>query len=720
MKNSILKFLIFVFIFFSFANIFSQNFSSQGADSLKLILNKTKSNNERAKLLIVITEIYLENNLDSAVIYNKKVELLFKKDKDLNIANLQLLKIRTLLSFNEIKKAKTSLAFLKANKISQWKDKNNLLYFYLLESLCFQKINDFKESIKVLDPILSKNKNKKNNFIAHLYLANADAHMQLLNNEESIKNIEKALEIFKKNNYKIGLNKCYVSLSNYYLYKNDTKNALISIKKAQNIDDKIKSTKSKIIELKALGSIYFYKKEYAKTKGFLNKVILLNKNLKLPQVSCVAKIYINLSNYELGNYKKVIEDCKKRLEENTSDYDKYSTYYQLALTYNKLNEVDKVKMCLNEMETINKFNHIVLSRDLFDFLELSMVTENGLGNKNKEYKISKDYIAKFKTYNDILSTEQILKNQTLFETKEKEIQIKNLTNSSTIDKTTIFQDQYKKNTLKLVIVFSFILILISFLLFQKIKWKNKKLNFKNRIIKQQNKQISDSNKTIKKTFSIISHDLRDPFNAILGFSSFILENFNDINEVDLKKYIEYINYSTNKNFQYTQQLLTWSLKQENGFIVNKQNINVSYLIEKSIENVYVLGHLKNIKIENNINQQLIFMLDKDIVSNILHNVLTNAIKFSFIDSLITINANKVDNNIIIEIIDKGKGISKKDIIILNKQSNTDNYNVNKFDKNYLGGFGLLYCKELIELHKGKIIFESVLKEGTKVKLIFES
>ncbi len=204
--------------------------------------------------------------------------------------------------------------------------------------------------------------------------------------------------------------------------------------------------------------------------------------LKMTHVNSFAKRYINLSNYELGNYSKLLDDCKNQLMESTSDYEKYSIYSQMVVVYNKLGEFEISKSYLSKMKAINDSKKYVLTRDALEFLDLSMVTEKGSGNFKKAYLLSIDYISKLTIYQDSLNKAEIIKNEVLFETKEKELKVKELLRASQKDKAIIARERNQKKILLVISISAVFLIAISYLFHKNNRKKNNILKLQNKVI----------------------------------------------------------------------------------------------------------------------------------------------------------------------------------------------------------------------------------------------
>ncbi|WP_438967074.1 sensor histidine kinase [Flavobacterium sp.] len=225
--------------------------------------------------------------------------------------------------------------------------------------------------------------------------------------------------------------------------------------------------------------------------------------------------------------------------------------------------------------------------------------------------------------------------------------------------------------------------------------------------------------TQNKIFSIISHDLRSPFNALLGYSNFINENFNQLSKEELKSFIAKIKNAAQNNYNFTEQLLKWSLTQQNGIIINKELCSLNEIVEKSIEIIFPLADQKNIAFHKDfqLDDKAKGYFDKDIIFNVLYNVISNAIKYSKDNNSIEIKTYTKKQYLYVEIKDHGIGMSSEQLKKLNQNNDFNDFNDFNFIKNnnvYQGGFGLTYAKELANLYGAQLVFESVLGEGTTV------
>lgn len=225
-------------------------------------------------------------------------------------------------------------------------------------------------------------------------------------------------------------------------------------------------------------------------------------------------------------------------------------------------------------------------------------------------------------------------------------------------------------------------------------------------------KLQESNDTKDKFFNIIAHDLRSPFNALLGLSEILLEQDNQFDKEKRKEIIELLNISAKNAFSLLENLLTWSRSQSGGIKYMPEKMYLKEILEETIYNLHEIAKIKNIKITNTISEQELVYADKNMLTTIFRNLISNAIKFTEKNGSINISCKKETNNnsLNIYVSDTGVGIPKdkiKDLFRIEKNTSTAG------TENETGtGLGLILCKEFIEKHNGQITVKSELGEGT--------
>ncbi len=232
-------------------------------------------------------------------------------------------------------------------------------------------------------------------------------------------------------------------------------------------------------------------------------------------------------------------------------------------------------------------------------------------------------------------------------------------------------------------------------------------------LKESENKFRELNATKDKLFSIIAHDLRSPFNAILGLSELLIENFKNSETINSEKYLRFINSSAKNTLVLLDNLLNWAKSQTGQITFNPQKINLTQIIQEIIEIKNPQAKLKNITIHITQLIEIEFYADKNMLTVILRNLISNAIKFT--KSGGNINIAIISNKKQIEIIisDNGIGIHEEKLkTLFNTSSNTTSPGT---EDEKGTGLGLILCREFVEKHGGMIWVESEVGKGSDFK-----
>ncbi|MEN8119944.1 MAG: PAS domain-containing sensor histidine kinase [Bacteroidota bacterium] len=229
-------------------------------------------------------------------------------------------------------------------------------------------------------------------------------------------------------------------------------------------------------------------------------------------------------------------------------------------------------------------------------------------------------------------------------------------------------------------------------------------------------QLRESNITKDKFFSILAHDLKSPFNTMLGFSNLLINNFDKYDLQKQKQFLDVLNQDLKNTYKLLENLLLWSRSQRGTIDFNTKKENL-YLL--SVETLSLLNHLsenKSIILINQVPKDIYIKADKNMLLTILRNLISNAIKFTPQSGEITISADsktnkKKQNYIEISVKDSGVGIAKENLSNLFKIS--ENISTKGTEGETGTGLGLILCKEFVEKHGGEIWVESEVGIGSE-------
>ena len=234
-------------------------------------------------------------------------------------------------------------------------------------------------------------------------------------------------------------------------------------------------------------------------------------------------------------------------------------------------------------------------------------------------------------------------------------------------------------------------------------------------IKENEEKLREINAEKDKFFSIIAHDLKGPFNSMLGFSDLLISNFDKYDDKKKKKFIRIIQQSAQNTYKLLENLLLWSRAQRGVIEFFPENSNL-YLL--SVEAKITLNQSlkdKSIILFNHIPEDINVEADRNMILTVFRNLISNAIKFTPNKGKITLDAKiitdkKKQNYIEISVKDTGIGIAKENLNRLFKIS--ENIST-KGSKGETGtGLGLILCKEFVQKHGGEISVESKADKGS--------
>ena len=223
-------------------------------------------------------------------------------------------------------------------------------------------------------------------------------------------------------------------------------------------------------------------------------------------------------------------------------------------------------------------------------------------------------------------------------------------------------------------------------------------------------ELEISNTTLKKFISIIAHDLKNPFNTIIGFSDLLHTEFNILTPEERKLAIENTHKSAVSAYALLEHLLSWARLQTGAFNLEVTTIELSDLIDEVVNLLQTSAFLKKQKLVNQIPANIEIRVDRNMMLTVFRNILSNAIKFTPELGMIEVMAIVSDESVNIQFKDSGVGIPQTEIgklFSIDEPFKTSGTNGEKGT-----GIGLLLCREYLEKNGGTILVESQVGTGT--------
>jgi signal transduction histidine kinase/ligand-binding sensor domain-containing protein len=246
---------------------------------------------------------------------------------------------------------------------------------------------------------------------------------------------------------------------------------------------------------------------------------------------------------------------------------------------------------------------------------------------------------------------------------------------------------------------------------QKIEEQTEELMTHKENLEEANTHLQELNSTKDKFFSIIAHDLKNPFNTILGFSELLNMKYDKLTEEKKLRYLEVI-YSSSKNiYDLLENLLQWARTQTDKIAFEPIVFSLKQLVEQNINLLKENITTKKINIEHKIEDSCEVYADRNMINTVIRNLLTNAIKFTNSGGDIAINSLRKDGHIEFSIKDNGIGMSPEEIKNLFRVD--ANFSRSGTDGETGTGLGLILCKEFIIKNGGTIWVESDPGKGSR-------
>ena len=225
---------------------------------------------------------------------------------------------------------------------------------------------------------------------------------------------------------------------------------------------------------------------------------------------------------------------------------------------------------------------------------------------------------------------------------------------------------------------------------------------------QKEKELIAAN---KKLIAIIGHDIKSPMSLIISYLNLLKDGVHKLDKIKIEEKVDIALNATQKTYSLADNLLEWAYAERFGNSFQPESIDFNRLLIEVTENIKAFASYKQIEIRTLIFSEFRVYADENMVKTIIRNLLNNAIKYSYKSGEIEIRAKSTKGFLEISVKDFGTGIKNTDVIF-----NPNNYISTLGTENESGtGFGLLLCKEFVEIQQGKIWAISNTGHGSEFK-----
>jgi len=460
-----------------------------------------------------------------------------------------------------------------------------------------------------------------------------------------------------------------------------------------------------------LGYVYAVNNDYQKAIEYNFKALYLRN--ELGDVVEATAIYRNLGIFyrNIGENIKALDAVEKAISLKKTYGDKNgvgSLYSDLGATYIQLDRY--------ELGMKYYFESLKIRREINDLRGtvglLKKIAQAYESRKN--FKSALEYYKYFYAATDSLNN---LNRNDLEEELHDKIETTNKQKQLDLLNTNYNLERTKRTYLIFVIILISILLVVGIISYVIKRNAHRNAMKKNNLITEQkealeklNNNLTELNAEKDKVFSIIAHDLRTPFTALLGFSEVIRQEIDNLAKEELKKFTDAIYISARNLYDLLENLLQWSRVNRGIFEIEPEQFEINELLENVIRILKENADLKGIELVNELQKNQVIYSDRNAMNIVLRNIISNAIKFSNPGGRIKIESKLNNGDLEISISDTGVGMSEEQ---LSKIFTNDVVSTTGTENETGTGLGLILCKEMIEKSGGTIWVKSEAGKGSK-------
>lgn len=229
-------------------------------------------------------------------------------------------------------------------------------------------------------------------------------------------------------------------------------------------------------------------------------------------------------------------------------------------------------------------------------------------------------------------------------------------------------------------------------------------------IEAQKEELRQLNQTKDKLFSIIAHDLRNPFNSILGFSEELRGNRGAYQDEQVQDMLDTIHRQAGRTYDMLENLLQWARSQTNTISFRPESFLLEPLLQEVTEHFWIMIREKRLRLRHELPDNLTVRADRRLLEIILRNLLHNAIKFSEREGELVVSARTGEKEVLLAVSDQGVGMPESQVRMLMNDVPGDHEEAGGGE--LISGLGLLLCREFIQRHGSRLHIQSKENQGS--------
>ena len=484
--------------------------------------------------------------------------------------------------------------------------------------------------------------------------------------------------------------------------------AIQHLRASKSLSDRVHDSEGLAYSYDEIGDVQLRREHYDSAEQSLSLALNVARKGQFKIVQ--PRIYGKLATVALrkGNYDRALAfyDTAYHLNEQTNDrHGMAEVDLGRAVIFTGQNHYDQALINLERSLTVAKeLNARILEIKCYN--QLSQLWE-----MKSDYKKSLMYYKQYKQLEDTLFSQELqgklLRSQLRFETESRDSQIAILSQKDAIQSSELRKQEFVRNILVVVMALSVILLISVYRSGRRRRQINTLLLQHQEEMEKRSEELERLNQVKDKFFSIISHDLRSPINALSGLLDLLDKGA--VSASELPKHIKELKARFNHTRTLLNNLLDWTLLQMDKLSVQAAKIDVYNIVEENIQ-LLTSVQSKDIRLINEVPRNAIGFADSNTINLVIRNLITNAIKFTNDGGTVRIAAREKDAEWLVSVKDNGVGMNNEVLKMLFDK--TAPYTTRGTANEKGTGLGLILCKEFVEKNNGRIWVESEDGKGS--------
>ena len=524
--------------------------------------------------------------------------------------------------------------------------------------------------------------------------------------------LKKALHYFSSENNIAGMGYTCVNLGNLYRLTNHLEDGIKYFDKAIAYKEEINDTIGLAVTTNLKAVALYDGEHYDEARKLYVKLQDLYETNKDDKGLSIIKNYLGLIETAKGNYSlatkyfnESIKICKDIQYQNGIALAKIN----LSIPYCETKQADKAFRVLNE--------GAVIAREIGD-LELIKESYKAYAEiyySQGEYKLAYDYSIKYQKANNqylnSINQEKISSLRINNELVKRKSHTEYLEKRTTLLEENVSLAEEKLQFQHYLIASSVLIILLILIPLIILFRKNKSKLSHNEDLISKNNQLQEANKTRERFLSIIGHDLKNPFNSVLGLTSLVIEEWESLPSDEKLNILNEVQSSSNSIYELMDNLLLWAKNQSGSIQVYQERFDLNENISDVYEIFRNQANFKKIQIELNIGSANYVFADPDMINTVLRNLISNAVKFTRKGGKITIDLKRLSTEVEFSITDNGRGIPPEDLKRI--LDDHDGFSTKGTSEESGTGLGLLVTRDFVKKNRGVFWVESKIGIGSR-------